>query len=204
MDELGLLRRPILAAHSISIPAADWPALAAHPFTAVTCPSASMRAGADAAPVVGMRSAGVNIALGTDNVCNNNDYDLFHEMRTLARLASFREKRPGALSVREVLHIATAGGAQALGWGDQIGQLSVGYKADLIMLDQSGPGWVPQPANDPYTALVYSISGLQVSDVLVDGKWLLRDFRWQTLDYHAAVQQTNRHVSRLLDLNAAR
>lgn len=199
MDELGLLQRPLLAAHSISIPPADWSVLAARPFTVVTCPSASMRAGSEAAPVVGMRAAGVNIALGTDNVCNNNDYDLFHEMRTLAKLASFREKRPGALSAREVLHIATAGGAQALGLGDQIGELSTGRKADLILLDQTGIGWTPEPANDPFTALVYSVSGLQVSDVMVDGKWLLRDSQWQTLDYSAAVEQTNRHVARLLE-----
>ncbi|MEZ4666432.1 MAG: amidohydrolase [Anaerolineae bacterium] len=200
MDELGMLRRPLLAAHSISIPAEDWATLAARSFTAVTCPSASMRAGADAAPVVGLRAAGVNVALGTDNVCNNNDYDLFHEMRTLAKLASFREKRPGALTAREVLHIATAAGAQALGLADQIGELSVGRKADLIMLDQSGVGWSPLPGNDPFTALVYSVGGLQVSDVIVDGNWLLQDTRWQTVDYLQAVQHLNRHVTRLLEL----
>lgn len=202
MDELGLLRRPILAAHSISIPPDDWPLLAVRPFTAVTCPSASMRAGAEAAPVVGMRAAGVNIALGTDNVCNNNDYDLFQEMRTLSKLASFREKRPGALSAREVLHIATAGGAKALGLGDQIGELSAGRKADLILLDQTGIGWAPQAANDPFTALVYSISGLQVSDVMVDGQWLLRDSVWTTVNYATGVSQTNHHVKQLLALRA--
>ncbi len=200
MDELGLLERPILAAHSLTIPPEDWPTLAGKRFTAVACASACMRAGADAAPVVAMRAAGINVAIGTDNVCNNNDYDLFIEMRTLAKLASFREKRPGALSAREVLHMATACGAKALGLADEIGELTPGRKADLIVLDRAGIGWAPLPSNDPFTALVYSVNGLHVTDTMVDGVWLLRDRAWTTIDYPDAVQRQTEDVRRLLAL----
>lgn len=202
MDVMGMLNRPIIAAHSITIPESDWPLLAARSFTAVVCPSACMRAGADAAPVVGMRAAGINVALGTDNVCNNNDYDLFQEMRTLARLASFREKRPGALTAREALDIATAGGARALGLDDKIGDLTPGKQADLIILDQSGIGWTPGVSNDPFTALVYSVSGLQVHDVMVAGSWLLRERQWTTIDYASAAHELNQHAQRLQELRA--
>ena len=198
MDELGMLEHPMLAAHSITVPEDDWPTLASRPFSAVIAPSACMRAGAAASPLVGMRAAGVNIALGTDNVCNNNDYDLFSEMRTLAKLASFREGRPGALSAREVLDIATAGGARALGLEHEIGVLAPGMKADVIMLDHTGIGWSPTPTNDPFTALVYSISGLQVTDTMVDGVWLLRDRTWTTLNYTDAAQRQADDVQRLL------
>jgi len=198
MAELGMLDHQSIAAHSITIPREDWPLLATKPFTAVACASACMRAGVEAAPVVGMRSAGINIALGTDNVCNNNDYDLFSEMRTLAKLSSFREKRPGALPAREVLEIATLGGARALGLADEIGELTAGKKADLIMLDRTGIGWTPTPTNDPFSALVYSINGLQVSDTMVDGAWLLREGRWITLDYADAVRRQADDVRELL------
>jgi 5-methylthioadenosine/S-adenosylhomocysteine deaminase len=200
MKELGILERPVLSAHNLTIPAEDWPTLAASPFSAVICASACMRAGAEAAPVVGMHAAGINLAVGTDNVCNNNDYDLFIEMRTLAKLASFREKRAGALAARAVLDFATMGGARALGLADQIGSLTVGKKADLILLDRTDIGWSPFPANDPFTALVYSINGSHVTDSMVDGQWLLRDRRWQTLDYRAAVQQQAQDAQRLLAL----
>lgn len=203
MNELGMLDRPIMAAHAITIPQDDWRTLASKPFTAVVAASACMRAGADAAPVVGMRAAGINVAIGTDNVCNNNDYDLFIEMRTVAKLASFREKRPGALTAREVLDMATAGGARALGLSDQSGDLTPGKKADLIILDQSGIGWTPFPANDPFTALVYSVNGLHVTDTMVDGAWLLRDRAWTTLDYPAAVHRQTQDVQRLLALRAS-
>jgi 5-methylthioadenosine/S-adenosylhomocysteine deaminase len=198
MEALGMFDQPLMAGHALTIPEHDWALLSQKPFTAVICASACMRAGAAAAPVVGMQAAGINLALGTDNVCNNNDYDLFLEMRTAAKLASFREGRPGALSAREVLHMATAGGAQALGLGEQIGELAVGRKADVIMLDQAEIGWGPQPSNSPFTALVYSVNGLHVSDSLVDGRWLLRDRRFTTLDYRQARMQQADDVQRLL------
>ncbi len=202
MQQMGMLQRRLIAAHSITIPPADWPVLAASPFSAVVCPSAGMRAGAAAAPVVGMRAAGINVALGTDNVCNNNDYDLFQEMRTLAKLASFREQRPGALTAREALEMATAGGAKALGLDDQIGDLTPGKQADLIVLDKGGIGWTPSISNNPFTALVYSVNGLQVSEVMVGGAWLLRGRKWTTLDYARAAHALNGHAERLLALRS--
>jgi 5-methylthioadenosine/S-adenosylhomocysteine deaminase len=189
MAELQMFDRPILAAHSITIPQADWPILAEQRFSIVACASACMRAGAEAAPVVGMRAAGINVAIGTDNVCNNNDYDMFLEMRTLAKLASFREKRPGALSAREVLDMATRGGAAALGLEDQVGEIVPNKKADLILLDTRGIGWSPQLSNDPFTTLVYSINGLHVTDTMVDGQWLLRNDQFMTLDFEQAARQ---------------
>ena len=84
-----------------------------------------------------------------------------------------------------------------------IGALTVGRKADLIVLDQTGIGWTPFPANDPFTALVYSVNGLQVTDTMVDGKWLLRDRQWTTLDYADAVKRQTADVRRLMALREA-
>lgn len=196
MDALGMLDQPLIAAHAITIPEEDWPLLADRPFSAIACATACMRAGADAAPVVPMRAAGINVAIGTDNVCNNNDYDLFLEMRTLAKLSSFREKRPGVLSAREVLAMATTAGAKALGLADDIGELAADRKADLIMLDRSEIGWAPLP--NPFTALVYSVNGLHVTDTMVDGRWLMRDRVLTTLNYAAAVKQQADDVKRLI------
>lgn len=200
MDELGMLDRPLMAAHSITIPRDDWGVLSQHDFTATICASACMRAGAEAAPVVGMRAAGINIAIGTDNVCNNNDYDLFSEMRTLAKLSSFCEKRAGALPARDILDIATAGGAKAMGLADQIGDLSIGKKADIIVLDRAEIGWSPLTTQDPFTALVYSVNGQQVCHTIVDGQWLMRDRKWLTLDYTKAVKEQSSDAQRLIAL----
>ncbi|MCY3906589.1 MAG: amidohydrolase [Anaerolineaceae bacterium] len=203
LDAMGMLDRPLLAAHSICIPPEDWPLLARRPFTAVIAASACMRAGAESAPLVAMRSAGINTALGTDNVCNNNAYDLFSEMRTLAKLTSYRERRPDALGARELLDMATRGGAVALGLGDEIGELAPGRRSDLIVIDRNGPGWAPETGLDPFTALVYSVNGSQVRDVMVDGRWLMRERQLTTLDYSAAAAQLNADARRLQTLGSA-
>ena len=197
LEAMGMLDRPLLAAHSLCIPPEDWPLLARRPFTAVIAASACMRAGAEAAPLVAMRAAGINTALGTDNVCNNNDYDLFSEMRTLAKLTSYRERRPGALRAREALDMATRGGALALGLGEEIAEIAPGRRADMIMVDRRGPGWAPETGVDPFTALVYSVNGSQVRDVMVDGRWLMRERQLSTLDYGTAAAQLNADARRL-------
>lgn len=189
MQSLGVLDRRLLAAHCLTIPPEDFPALAEAPFTAVMAPSACMRAGAAAAPLVAMQAAGINTALGTDNVANNNSYDLFKEMQLLGKLMSFREGRPDAIPARRIVEMATLGGARGLGLQDQIGSLEAGKRADLIALDLNEIGWAPSAGQDIYTALVYSVSGLHVRDVMVDGTWLLRDGRFTTADYAAARAQ---------------
>jgi 5-methylthioadenosine/S-adenosylhomocysteine deaminase len=187
MQALGVLERPLLAAHCLTIPPEDFPTLAASAgFSAVICASAGMRSGVPPAPLQAMLAAGINCALGTDNVANNNTYDLFNEMQTTAKLMSLRERQPGAIPARDILCMATRNGARALGLGDEIGSLEAGKQADLIALDLNGIGWAPTGGQDIYTALVYSVSGLHVRDVLVAGAWLLREGAWTTLDYAAA------------------
>jgi 5-methylthioadenosine/S-adenosylhomocysteine deaminase len=188
MKALGVLDRRLLAAHCITVPPEDFAALAGADgrFSAVICASACMRSGVEAAPLKAMLAAGLNCALGTDNVANNNTYDLFNEMQIAAKLMSLRERTPVAIPAREVLRMATRNGARALGLADQIGSLEAGKKADLISLDLTTIGWTPAGGQDLYTALVYSASGLHVRDVMVDGAWLLRDGAWMTLDYGSA------------------
>jgi 5-methylthioadenosine/S-adenosylhomocysteine deaminase len=144
-----------------------------------------------------MRRAGINTALGTDNVTNNNTYDLFSEMQIAAKLMSLREGQPAAVPARDILDMATLGGARALGLQDRIGSLEVGKQADLIALDYAGIGWAPDGAQDLYTALVYSVSGLHVREVLVGGTWLLRDGALVTIDYASARSDLNAAFSEL-------
>ena len=186
MRELGVLDRPLIAAHCITVPENDFALLAERTFTAVIAASACMRAGAGIAPLKAMRSAGINSAIGTDNVTNNNSYDLFMEIRTAAKLMSLREQEPSAIPALDLLRMATTGGARALGLQDQIGSLEVGKKADLISLDLRTVGWSPQGGQNVYTAIVYAVGGMHVQDVMVDGTWLLRNTEWTTLDYGAA------------------
>jgi 5-methylthioadenosine/S-adenosylhomocysteine deaminase len=195
---MGFLERPILAAHSITLQFADFPTVAKTPFTVVFAPSSDMRNAAGIPPVVEMLAAGINVALGTDNVTNNNSYDMFKEMTLAGKLMALLKRDPAAISTRSILEMATMGGARALGRGKEIGSLEVGKKADLITLDLDEIGWSPLGGQDIYTALVYSITGQHVRDVMVNGRWLFRENHWLTVDFNAARRELEEQHAKLM------
>jgi 5-methylthioadenosine/S-adenosylhomocysteine deaminase len=145
-----------------------------------------MRAGKAAAPLKRMLAEDVRVALGTDNVTANNSYDLFKEMQLLGKLMSYREGEPNPIPAQTIVEMATTRAAGALGLGDQVGSLEADKRADLIVIDLDTPGFAPHHAQNLYTALVYAVSGMAVTDVMVDGRWLMRDQQLLTVDYRAA------------------
>ena len=183
---MGFLERPILAAHCITLEPADFPTVAQAPFTVVFAPSSDMRNAAGIPPLMEILASGIHVALGTDNVANNNSYDMFKEMALTGKLMALLKRDPAAIPTRSILEMATLGGARALGKEKEIGSLEIGKKADLIALDLNEIGWFPLGGQDVYTALVYSVTGQHVRDVMVDGRWLFRDNRWLTVDFDAA------------------
>lgn len=119
-----------------------------------------------------MVDAGVNVAIGTDGAASNNDLDLFGEMRTASFTAKVSGLDPTHLPAPEILKMATLNGAKALGLEDKIGSLEPGKFADVIAVDLSS--FLTQPVFNPVSHLVYAINRLQVSDVWVAGKQLLK------------------------------
>ena len=198
LRRMGFLERPILAAHSITLQPADFSTVAQTPFTVVFAPSSDMRNAAGIPPVVEMQAAGINVALGTDNVTNNNSYDMFKEMTLTGKLMALLRRDPAAIPTRSILEMATLGGARALGKDKEIGSLEPGKKADFIALDLDEIGWSPRGGQDIYTALVYSVTGQHVRDVMVNGQWLFRDNRWLTLDFNAARRELEEQHANLM------
>ena len=139
-----------------------------------------------------------SVAMGTDNVTNNNSYDMFKEMTLTGKLMALLHRDPAAIPTRAILEMATLGGARALGKENEIGSLEVGKKADLIALDLEEIGWSPRGGQDIYTALVYSVTGQHVRDVMVDGRWLFRDNHFLTVDFKAARRELEQQHDELM------
>jgi 5-methylthioadenosine/S-adenosylhomocysteine deaminase len=198
MADLGIMEIPILAAHSITVSDSDIDLMAKHPFYPVIAPSAAMRSGFPAAPVKEMLEKGVTVAIGTDNVCNCNTYDLFSEMGTAGKLIIHREQDVKAVTPKQIVSLATREGAKALGKWDMIGSLETGKAADLIALDMGDIGWPPFAGQDYYTQLVYSVSGYSVTHSMVDGQWLMKDRKLLTIDYHDYTKRMEADVRELL------
>ena len=198
LKQMGFLEHPILAAHCITLQPTDFSTVAQAPFTVIFAPSSDMRNAAGIPPLMEMLAAGVHVALGTDNVSNNNSYDMFKEMTLTGKVMALLKRDPAAIPTRSILEMATMGGARALGKEEEIGSLEVGKKADLIALDLNEIGWSPLGGQDVYTALVYSVTGQHVRDVMVDGRWLFRENRWLTVDFDEARRDLEQQHTELM------
>jgi cytosine/adenosine deaminase-related metal-dependent hydrolase len=122
---------------------------------------------------------GVNVAFGTDTEPQN----MAEEVRMASTMGRAAAKSVRGVWLSELFHAATIGGATALGRED-IGRLSVGAKADIVLLDLEAPGM--RPVRDPLRSFFFSAADRAVRDVFVDGAQVMKDGKVLTID-HAAL-----------------
>ncbi len=151
LERLGLLGPDVVAKHCTWVDAEDIALLARRGVGCVYNPSSNMMLASGVAPVVDLLAAGVAVVgLGTDGPAgSNNDMNLMEEMDLAAKLQKVARRDPRALNARQVLEMATIGGARALHMEAEIGSLEPGKKADLIVLGLSAPHAVPLPISMP-------------------------------------------------------
>ncbi|MBT2516891.1 amidohydrolase family protein [Streptomyces sp. ISL-90] len=198
MREIGLFDVPLLLAHCNAIARDELALLAGTRATIVPAASVAMISGAEAPPVREALDAGVNVALGTDNWCGDNNADLFEEMRTLGKLAAFTAKTPNSIPPRELIALATWRGHRALGGSDDDGRLVAGAVADVIALPVGALHRGPAGAQSLASALAYGASGFSSTDVMTAGRWLKRDGALTTVDLPSARGQQQRDFDELM------
>jgi 5-methylthioadenosine/S-adenosylhomocysteine deaminase len=154
-----------------------------------------MKISSGIAPIAEMLNAGVRIGLGTDGAASNNDLDMWEEMRLAAFLQKVDRMDPTVLSASTVLNMATRGGAEANGVGDQVGTLRVGMRADLIQVSFDDVHFVP--AYDVISHLVYVADEQDVTSTVVDGKVLMRDGAILTIDTRRVRREANALAARI-------
>jgi 5-methylthioadenosine/S-adenosylhomocysteine deaminase len=180
LEEVGLWGARTLGAHGVWVSAEDMKILAKHGVAVSHNPESNMKLASGTAPIIDYKRAGITLGLGTDGAASNNDLDMFEAMRFTALLHKLQRNDPRVLPASEVLAMATAGGARALGLGDRIGSLEVGKRADLIAVSTSGARQTP--LYDPVSHLVYVAHGDDVTATIVNGRVLMRDRKVLTLD----------------------
>lgn len=193
LDRIGVLDSRTLAIHGVWLDAEDIRTLAKRGCPVVHCPESNMKLGSGIAPVTGLLEAGVTVALGTDGAASNNDLDLFREMDTAAKLHKLATGDPTAVDARTVLRMATLGGALAIGLGHEVGSLEVGKAADLVILDPRHPALAPD--FHPESLAVYAAGGGAVKDVMVAGRFLVKDRRLLHMDLEM-VMNAVRNIAR--------
>jgi len=179
LHRLGLLDRNLLAVHAVWLTARELDLFALHDVKVSHCPAAAMRV-LGFAFVPEMLDRGITVGLGTDGAPSNNRMDLIDEMHLTALIHKGRRLDPAVMPAQAVLRMATLGGARALLMDDEIGSLSVGKKADLIVVDPRDAATLP--VHDPTSAMVYSMHSSNVEASMCNGRWLMRDRKVLTVD----------------------
>ena len=200
LADLGLFDvERVLAAHGVWLSRDDIALLAASGVAVAHCPGSNAKLASGTARVCELLRAGARVALGTDGPASNNDLDLWEEMRLAALTARQRERDPTVLPAAEVLHLATSGGAAALGRPD-LGALAPGRWADIVRLDLDDPGFVPVLDDEDLVAhAVWSASRSAVRDVWVAGRPVVVDGICTTVDQAEARRQVQAAAVRLAD-----
>lgn len=200
LDSLGLVGPGFTAAHGVWLDDEDMQRLGSRGASVAHNPGSNMRLGSGLADMRRMLDYGVNVGIGTDGANCSDNLNMYEAMR----FASLVSKVQGPewqrwITTAEVLQAATVGSARALGFGDKIGRLAPGYKADIVFLDLEHINWVP--LNDPVNALVHVEDGTSVHSVMVGGRMVVENRRLLTVDLAKLARDAERARTRLEKLN---
>ncbi len=198
----NILDAKVLAAHCVHIDEGEMHTLLHHNAGVAHNPSSNLKLASGFAPVRKMLELGLNVGIGTDGPASNNDLDMFEEVRLAAFLAKSVSSDPTALPAHLALSMATRLGAKALHLGDITGSLEPGKRADLILVDLSPLHNAPRFKHNPhgvYAQLVYAAKSTDVSDVMVNGQWVMQNRKLKSINEDDLLLQAKEY-SRKIDL----
>jgi 5-methylthioadenosine/S-adenosylhomocysteine deaminase len=185
VKKMNLFDAKVLAAHCVHVDDGEINTLLHHRAGIAHNPSSNLKLASGFAPVTKMLEAGLNVGIGTDGPASNNDLDMFEEIRLAAFIAKAVTNDPTALPAHTALTMATRMGAQAMHIGHLTGSLEPGKRADLILIDIAPLHNSPRfrrDLNGVYAQIVYAAKSSDVTDVMVNGRWLMRSRQLATLD----------------------
>ena len=194
-NELGLFDQPTTAAHCVWLTDGDMDILREKGVTVASNPASNFKLASGIADVPTMYKKGINVALGTDSVASNNSLNYIEQIKLFALAGKVKSMDPAAMTPEQVLFSATRAGALSQGRED-CGLMKVGFKADLIAIDVSGPNM--QPVHDMANNLIYSADGKDVVLTMVDGRVCYQDGDYKTIDIEQTIAETEKATKKIL------
>jgi 5-methylthioadenosine/S-adenosylhomocysteine deaminase len=196
----NLFDAKVLAAHCVHVDDGEMHTLLHSHAGIAHNPSSNLKLSSGVAPVKRMLDIGLNVGIGTDGPASNNDLDMFEEMRLTSFLQKGFSGDPTSLPARTTLLMATRLGAQALHIGHLTGSLESGKQADLILIDIDPLHNSPRFRHDPngsYAQIVYAGKTTDVKDLMVNGKWLMRDQQLTGVNEADLLMQSREYASKI-------
>ncbi len=205
LARLGVLGPHVLIAHAVHIDDTEFDLLLDHSVAVASCPWAYLRLGQGVTRSFRhpqLLHHGGRVALGCDSENAGDAIDIFLAARLFAGLAKDITMDPTRVTSIDALEMATIGGARAIGMDHELGSLEVGKRADIAVIDTTGPTWTPH-ADDPVTALVWASDGRAVRDVVASGKIVVHDGHCVTVDHTALAAESHNVHLRLVSKSRA-
>jgi len=199
-DDVAVLRRWGVAgpravlAHGVQLEIEEARLIARDGTRVVHCPSANLKLGSGIARVAELDGMGVQLALGADGAPCNNNLDPWTELRHAALLAKIRTGVT-TLPAKRALRLATIDGARALGLDALVGSIEPGKRADLVVVRLDGAH--VEPGGDVFSRLVYACGARDVTHVLVDGRFVVKDREHEMLDAEAVKARARTQAKKL-------
>ncbi|MGE5328996.1 MAG: amidohydrolase [Deltaproteobacteria bacterium] len=179
-DKMGMFDVSTIAAHCVHLSDEDLRIIANKKVNIAHNPGSNLKLASGFARLPEMMQKGINVALGTDGPASNNNLDMFEEIRLSALISKAFHMNAVLINAEEALRLAVNNGAKALGFGNEVGEIKVGMKADIIMIDTDKVNYIPE--NNMISALAYSSNSQDVDTVIVDGKILMQGRELKTID----------------------
>jgi 5-methylthioadenosine/S-adenosylhomocysteine deaminase len=196
LNDLGLFDSKATAAHCVYIEGEDFDILKEKGVTVASNPISNLKLASGVCDVPGLRERGINVAIGTDSVASNNSLNFIEEMKFFALVHKEKFKDPRITTPEETLYSGTRAGALGQGREDT-GLMKEGHKADLVVMDISGPHM--HPMHSLANNLVYSASGSDCILTMVDGEILYEEGNFNTIDIEKVKFETERSVGRIVE-----
>lgn len=174
LNSIGFMERSCIMAHCIHMTDSDIALVSSYRenIRIAHCIGANTKSAKGVAPIKEMLEANIMVGLGTDGPSSGNTLDMFSQMKLFANFHKTHHKDRALFPAKEIVKLATRGGAEVLGF-DDVGIIEAGKKADFIIVETKSVNMFP--IFDAYSTLVYSAMSSNVQHVWINGNQLVKD-----------------------------
>jgi cytosine/adenosine deaminase-related metal-dependent hydrolase len=217
LQEIGFLNEKTSLAHCVWLTDHDIQILRETKSTVVHNPLSNLRLGSGIAPILKYLQAGINVTFGCDGASSNDSQDLLEAIKIGSILHNVTDSEyQNWITPRQAVEMASLGGAKGLGLDDQLGSLTVGKKADLVLYDLTSLSLLPR--TDPIGLLVLGRPVNVVNYAWVNGKQIIENgilttvdvnnlrtelfnySQWQIREKSPGVEQIESHYRQVMDI----
>ncbi len=197
LADIGFLGPHLTLGHGIWMDEGDLDIVHRHGVCICHNASSNLRLRSGIAPVNALVARNIPVALGIDEAGLNDDRDMLQEMRLVKHLHAEPGLFNAPLTPAQIFRMATENGARATGFGDEIGRLAVGKRADMVVLDYEAMAYPHlSPDTDPVSALIYRAKTQHVHATMIEGRVVYRDGQFTFVDRDATLKALHDDLAR--------